>query len=278
MKCCTALLLLLTLTIAVPGGSAKSATTITLATTTSTRDSGLLDSLVPAFEQKTGIHVKVVAVGSGQAIEMGRRGDADVLLTHAPNAEKRFVTEGHGTERQLVMYNDFVLVGPKSDPASVTAAQSVTGAFARIAESESSFVSRGDESGTHFKEKDTWRQVGTAPKGHWYLRAGSGMAQTLRIASEKSSYTLTDRATLFAQQDTLDLVIVLAGDPSLRNHYAVTLVNPKKHPHVQADAGRQFADFLLSPEIQAIIESFGVAEYGEPLFFPLHTTAQRDFP
>ena len=261
-------LLLLSLTIAGCGGPAKPVTTITMATTTSTRDSGLLDVLVPMFERQTGIEVKVIAVGSGQALEMGRRGDADVLLTHAPDAEKQFVAEGYGTQRRLVMYNDFVLVGSKSDPANVREEDSITAAFTRIAKSESAFVSRGDESGTHMKEKGIWKQAGTSPQGRWYIQTGSGMAQTLRMASEKSAYTLSDRGTFLSQRDRLGLVIVSAGDPMLRNQYAVIVVDPKKHSHVEADAARQFADFLLSPETQAMIGSFGVEKYGEPLFLP----------
>jgi len=259
---------LLLLAVAGCGGSADSPATITLATTTSTRDSGLLDVLVPVFERQTGIEVKVVAVGSGQALEMGRRGDADVLLTHAPDAEKKFVAGGHGTERRLVMHNAFVLVGPPPDPANVREADSITAALTRIAESGADFVSRGDQSGTHMKERRIWKQAGTSPQGPWYIEAGSGMAQTLRTAGEKGAYTLSDRGTFLAQQDGLDLAILFSGDPMLRNQYAVIPVSPKKHPHVQADAARRFADFLLLPEAQAMIGAFGVEKYGEALFFP----------
>lgn len=249
------------------GGVEKPAQTITLATTTSTRDSGLLDVLVPMFERQTGIEAKVVAVGSGQALEMGRRGDADVLLTHAPDAEEQFVAEGHGTERRLVMYNDFVLVGPKPDPAQVHDEKSITAALRRIAQSESPFVSRGDESGTHLKEQSVWKEADISPQGDWYIKAGSGMAQTLRMASEKGAYTLTDRGTFLSQRNRLDLVILSVGDPMLRNQYAVIVVDPKKHPHVQASAAQRFADFLLSPETQRAIGDFGVEKFGEPLFF-----------
>lgn len=243
-------------------------TKCTLATTTSTRDTGLLDALVPKFQQQTGIEVKVVAVGSGQALELGRRGDADVLLTHAPNAERQFVAEGHGIERRTVMTNDFVLLGPRSDPANVGQENSIRAAFDRIAKTQSAFVSRGDESGTHQKERAIWRQAEVAPTGDWYIQSGSGMAQTLRMTSEKGAYTLSDRGTFLAQRDHLELLILFEGDSLLRNQYSVIVVNPTKHPHVQAEAARQFANFLLSPEIQAIIGSHGVDKFGEPLFYP----------
>ncbi|MEX0718264.1 MAG: substrate-binding domain-containing protein [Planctomycetaceae bacterium] len=250
------------------GGSNDAPRTITLATTTSTRDSGLLDVLVPMFEQETGIVVKVVAVGSGQALAMGRRGDVDVLLTHAPEAEERFVAEGHGIERRPVMHNDFVLVGPRSDPARVRETRSTTEAFARIADSRSPFVSRGDESGTHSKERSIWGETGIVPEGDWSIEAGSGMAQTLRLASEKEAYTLADRGTFLAQRERLDLEITLQGDPALRNRYAVIVVNPRQRPHVDIEAARRFADFLLAPDTQSTIGRFGVERFGEPLFFP----------
>jgi len=223
---------------------------------------------VPHFERQTGIEVKVVAVGSGQAIEMGRRGDADVLLTHAPEAEKRFVAKGYGRERRFVMHNNFVLVGPKSDPANVDAKKGVTAAFLQIAASGSSFVSRGDESGTHMQERSIWKRAGTSPQGPWYAQAGSGMAQTLRVASEKGAYTLSDWGTFLAQRKSLDLVVLSGGDPVLRNQYAVIVVEPAKHPHVKAEAGQKFADFLVAPETQAAIRNFGATQYGEPLFYP----------
>ncbi len=223
--------------------------------------------LVPLFETETGIEVKVVAVGSGQALELGRRGDADVLLTHAPDAEQQFMEEGHGTERHAVMHNDFVLVGPQSDPADVGNQTAITEAFRRIAENQSPFISRGDESGTHMKEKKIWKEGGIVPHGEWYLRAGAGMAAALRMAAEKHAYTLSDRGTFLAQQESLDLTILCEGDPLLQNPYAVIVVSTEKHPGVNQQAVRRFAEFLLSPAIQAIIGEFGIARFGQPLFF-----------
>jgi tungstate transport system substrate-binding protein len=249
-------------------GPSKPAETLTLATTTSTRDSGLLDGLVPLFKEQAGIEVKVVAVGSGQALELGRRGDADVLLTHAPEAEKQFMDEGHGEERLPVMYNDFVLVGPNSDPAKVKRLASASEAFQRIARSASAFVSRGDDSGTHQKEKQVWHRAGVAPQGAWYIRAGAGMAEALRMASEKHAYILSDRATFLAQRRKLDLILIAEGDPLLRNDYAVIVVSPAKHAHVNHRAAQRFARFLVSQEAQDAIARFGVAEYGEQFFFP----------
>jgi len=248
-----------------PGGRAQ---TLTLATTTSTRDSGLLDVLLPEFEKESGITVKVIAVGSGQALELGRRGDADVLLVHSPEAEQRFMAEGFGAERQSIMHNEFVLVGPSAKPAEIPEQSSITAAFRRIARSESSFVSRGDESGTHAKEKQIWSAAGVEPRGEWHIEAGSGMAEVLRMASEKQAYTLTDRGTYLAQRDKLNLVILAEGDPLLLNPYSVIVVSPAKHPQVNHAAARRFAGFLLSAQGQRVIETFGVEEFGQPLFFP----------
>ncbi|HID20966.1 MAG TPA: tungsten ABC transporter substrate-binding protein [Planctomycetaceae bacterium] len=241
---------------------------ITLATTTSTRDSGLLDVLIPVFEERTGIEVKVVAVGSGQALEMGRRGDADVLLTHAPAAEERFVAEGHGIERRSVMANDFVVVGPESDPAGIRDQPSAAEAFRRIALRKALFVSRGDESGTHMKERAIWKQAGIEPDGEWYLPVGRGMAEALRVASETQAYALADRGTFLAQRDGLSLSVLLEGDPLLHNPYSVMLVNPDKHSHVNVAAARRFAEFLVAEETQKLISRFGRDRFGQPLFFP----------
>lgn len=242
---------------------------LTLATTTSTRDSGLLDVLLPEFEEKTGIRVKAVAVGSGQALELGRRGDADVILSHAPEAEERFVAEGHSSARQLVMYNDFVLVGPAADPAEVSSADSVNAALQRVARHQAPFVSRGDRSGTHLKEQSLWRAAGLQKRGAWYIEGGSGMAETLRMASEKQAYTLADRGTFLSQRQQLDLRILISRDSQLHNPYAVLVVNPQKHPGVKSDEARRFAEFLQSPDVQARIASYGIEQFGEPLFFPL---------
>ncbi len=267
-------LFLLTAAIIGCSSSQKPANVITLATTTSTRDSGLLDVLVPMFEQQSGVQVKVVAVGSGQALELGRRGDADVLLTHAPAAEEEFIAEGFGSERRHVMYNDFVIVGPSADPAQIMNFSSVVEAIQRIAAAETVFVSRRDNSGTHQKELQLWQAAALTPEGAWYLQAGAGMAQTLRIASEKRAYALTDRATFLAHRDQLDLEILVKGDALLRNDYSVLLINPKKHPHLNHHAAQQFADFLLVPKTQQVIADFGRDKYRQALFFPHSETAQ----
>ena len=247
---------------------AKPPDAITLATTTSTRDSGLLDVLVPMFERESGVSVKIVAVGSGQALELGRRGDADVLLTHSPKAEEEFMSAGHGDSRQPVMHNDFVIVGPAPDPAAIQDADSVVEAVRRIAAAKSTFVSRGDESGTHAKELAIWKTAEISPQGDWYLQAGSGMAATLRIANEKNAYTLSDRGTFLAQSKQLDLVIRSEGDALLRNPYAVIVVSTTKHPYVNQAAAKRFADFLLSRTVQKAIATFGIDRCGQPLFFP----------
>jgi tungstate transport system substrate-binding protein len=260
-------LVCLALSFGVCGCSTKPAETLTLATTTSAQDSGLLDMLAPMFRAQTGIELKVVAVGTGQALELGRRGDADVLLVHAPSAEKKFMEEGFGALRREVMYNDFVLVGPPADPAAVKKEASIAEAFRRIAQHGSVFVSRGDESGTHQKEREIWKDAGVEPAGEWYIRAGAGMGQVLRMASEKRAYTLTDRGTYLAQGGGLDLSVLCEKDPILVNRYSVIVVNPEKHPSLRHQAARQFANFLTSPDVQKTIAEFGVERYGQPLFF-----------
>ncbi len=240
---------------------------LTLATTTSTHDSGLLDILVPMFERQSGVKVKVVAVGTGQALQLGRRGDADVLLVHDPAAEEKFVAEGYGVERREVMYNDFVLVGPTDDPAQIKGEKTVAEAFARIAGKRSPFVSRADESGTHQKEKQIWRRTKMEPRGDWYVRAGAGMGQVLRMADQKRAYTLSDRATYLAQRQGIDLDILWQGGPLLVNRYSVIVVSPEKHAHAHHHAARKFSDFLLSPEGQKAVADFGKDRYGQPLFF-----------
>jgi len=239
---------------------------ITLATTTSTQDSGLLDVLLPAFERESGIKVKVVAVGSGQALELGRRGDADVLLTHSPEAEKKFMDEGWGEKRQAVMHNDFVIVGPAEDKAGIKSARTAAAAFKMIAKARSVFVSRGDESGTHQKEKSVWADAGVDPQGTWYIRAGTGMAQALRMAHEKKAYILCDRATSLALRNEVELVVLVEGDDRLVNRYSVITVSPEKHPHVHRHDASRFAEFLVSPSGQKVIGAFGVERYGQPLF------------
>lgn len=247
-------------------GSGKSKT-LTVATTTSTQDSGLLGVIVPMFTAETGIDVKILAVGSGQAIELGRRGDADVLLTHAPTAELKFLSEGFADQRLSVMHNDFVLVGAKSDSAHVRETLSINEAFRRIAQQNSLFISRGDESGTHQKEREIWDQANHEPKGEWYVRSGTGMAAALRMASEKQAYTLSDRSTFLFQREKLDLAILFEGDHQLQNPYSVMVVSAQKHPNINHVAATQFAQFLRSPEIQREISNYGVQQFGQPLFF-----------
>jgi tungstate transport system substrate-binding protein len=249
-------------------GCSQSQECITLATTTSTQDSGLLDVLVPLFQKQSGVQVKVVAVGTGQALQLGRRGDADVLLVHDPDAEAKFMADGYGADRKGVMYNDFVLVGPAADPAGVKGQKQIAQAFRRVAEKQAPFVSRGDESGTHQKERAIWKEARGEPKGDWYLRAGAGMGQVLRIADEKKAYTLSDRGTYLAQRKGLDLLILSEGDPLLRNPYSVITVNPQMHAHVRKGAARKFVEFLMSPEVQKTIGEFGKDRHGQPLFFP----------
>ncbi|MBZ0169445.1 tungsten ABC transporter substrate-binding protein [Candidatus Methylomirabilis lanthanidiphila] len=242
--------------------------TVILATTTSTQDSGLLDVLVPLFEKRTGYLVKTISVGTGQALALGGRGEADVVLVHAPEAEKRYVADGTLINRQLVMHNDFIVVGPKEDPAQIRGMKKASDALRRIAEMKAAFVSRGDNSGTHQLEKRLWKEAGREPIGEWYLESGQGMGQTLGIATEKRAYTLTDRATYLALKKRLILDILVERDPSLLNIYSVMGVNPTRFPKVNTTGGMAFADFIVSPAAQEVIKNFGVEKFGEPLFFP----------
>ncbi len=239
---------------------------VILATTTSTQDSGLLDVLVPAFEKATGYTVKTVAVGSGQAMKMGESGDADVLLVHSPKAEKEFMTTGNGLDRELVMHNTFLIVGPPDDPAGIKGMTNATDAFKKIAASGSTFVSRGDGSGTETKELGIWDKAGVKPTGDKYLQTGQGMGATLQVASEKGAYTLTDIATWAASKDGLQLEVDVQGDPSLLNIYHVITIDPAKWPKVNAAGAEAFAGYILSPDGQAIIDSFGVDTLGMQLF------------
>jgi tungstate transport system substrate-binding protein len=241
---------------------------IILATTTSTQDSGLLDVLIPAFEKASGHTVKTVAVGSGQALKMGEEGNADVLLVHSPAAERTLVEGGFGVDRTLVMHNSFLVVGPAADAAGIKGMTSVPDAFAKVAGTPATFVSRGDESGTHTKELGYWKRAGIEPAGDWYLESGQGMGATLQIAAEKAGYALTDIATWLALGDDLALESSVTGDPSLLNPYHVIVVNPEKWPRVNTDGAKAFADYLLSAEGQAMIGEFGVAEFGQQLFVP----------
>ncbi|MCL6448571.1 MAG: extracellular solute-binding protein [Armatimonadetes bacterium] len=239
-----------------------------LATTTSTVDSGLLEVLIPEFEKKTGYKVKTISAGTGQALEMGKQGNADVLLVHAPKAEKDLVDSGVGINYQLVMHNDFIIVGPEKDPAGIKTAKNTIDAFKKIAQAQSTFVSRGDESGTHKKETDIWKEAGITPAGKWYVQAGTGMGNTLNIASEKAGYTLSDRATYLTNKENLKLAVLFEGDKTLLNIYHVMQVNPEKFSKVNAAGAKAFVDFLISPEGQRMIGDFGRDKFGAPLFFP----------
>ena len=239
-----------------------------LATTTSTQDSGLLDVLVPMFEQQTGYLVKTVAVGTGAALKMGQEGNADVLLVHAPASEIPLVQQGYVNDRRLVMHNDFVIVGPSSDPAGIKGTKTATEAFKKISAAGAGFISRGDDSGTNKMELTLWKLASITPQGNWYSESGQGMGATLKIASEKQAYTLTDRATYLANKSVLDLDILVEGDPALLNVYHVMVVNPKKFPKVNHAGAVAFADFITAPATQDVIGKFGVAKFGQPLFFP----------
>ena len=242
---------------------------VILATTTSTQDTGLLDVLIPIFEKETGYFVKTIAVGSGQAMAMGQKGEADVLLVHSPDAEKKFVDEGFGVNRRLVMHNDFVIVGAGADEAKIKNTKSAAGAFKLIAAAEVLFVSRGDNSGTHSQEKKLWKAAGINPEGQkWYQQTGLGMGQTLNVAAEKKGYTLADRGTYLAMKKNLGMDILVEGDAALLNIYHVMEVNIAKWPKVNVEGAKAFADFMVSKKTQTIIKSFGVDKYGSPLFFP----------
>ena len=240
-----------------------------LATTTSTQDSGLLDALVPLFQQQTGYQVKTIAVGTGQSMALGERGEADVVLVHAPESEKQWMAAGHGIDRKLVMYNDFVVIGPSADPAGLVGAADAVEVMQKVAGSGVLFISRGDSSGTHQLELQLWRAAGVDPKEQaWYQEVGQGMGQTLTIANEKQAYTITDRGTYLARRSTLDLQILAEGYRSFLNVYHVMVVNPNKGPRINVDGARAFVDFLVAPDTQAVSGPFGVERFGQPLFFP----------
>ena len=253
-------------------------TTVILSTTTSTQDSGLLDTLVPMFEKKTGLTVKVISVGTGQALALAARGEADVALVHAPSLERQYVEEGKMQNRRLVMYNDFVLIGPEDDPAKIKGLPKAVEALKRIAETPSRFVSRGDKSGTHLLERGLWKQAGIEPKGAWYIESGQGMGQTLGIANDRRAYTITDRGTWLAFQKRLSLPILVEKDKPLLNIYSVMEINPANGPRVNVAGGKAFADFMVAPETQAVIKAFGVDKYGQPLFVPIAGQSEADFP
>jgi tungstate transport system substrate-binding protein len=252
----------------IPAGCAPARAPLILACTTSTQDTGILDVLLPAFTAKHHVLVKAIAVGSGEALAMGRRGEADVLLVHSPAAESEFMAEGHGELRLDVMYNDFVLVGPAGDPARIGGVDAVE-ALRRIAATGAPFVSRGDQSGTHQREQELWRKAGVAPAGKgWYVSTGQGMAETARIAAEKRAYTLIDRGTWLALSARLGLPVLCEGGADLRNSYRVIVVSPTLHPKVHAREARLFARWLVSPPAQKLIGQFRRAEFGRSLFVP----------
>ena len=242
---------------------------ITVASTTSTEQSGLFKHLLPVFEKKTGIQVRVVALGTGQSLDMGRRGDADVVFVHARPLEEKFVAEGYGVRRFEVMYNDFVLIGPKSDPAKIEGTRDIVAALQKIKSAQAPFASRGDKSGTHFAELELWKAAGVdiaKDRGSWYRDTGSGMGPTLNTAAGMNAYALTDRGTWLSFKNRGDLVISVEGDQRLFNQYGVMLVNPAKHPHIKKELGQAFVDWVVSPEGQTTITEYKIG--GEQLFFP----------
>lgn len=242
---------------------------LVLATTTSTDDSGLLDFLLPMFEKEAGVTVDVIAVGTGQALKLGEDGNADVLLVHSRANEDKFMEAGHGTRREDIMYNDFVILGPESDPAGIKGMTNAADAMKKIAEAEAAFISRGDESGTHSKEKSLWAKAEIEPAGDWYISTGQGMGEVITMANEQQAYTLSDRATYLARSKAgLDLAVLVEGDKALFNPYGVITVNPEKNPGIKADLSNQFVDWLISVPTQEQIASFGKEEFGQSLFIP----------
>lgn len=240
-----------------------------LATTTSTQDSGLLEYLLPDFEKEYNVFMKVIAVGSGQAIQMGKDGNADVLLVHSPTAEKTYMEEKHGVRREDVMYNDFIIVGPEEDPAKIKNSATAVDAFKALMNSKSKFVSRGDDSGTHSKEKAIWKAAELEPSGNWYISAGQGMGAVLTMADEEKAYTLADRATYMTQVEKgLELQIMIEGDNQLLNPYGVIAVDPSKSPKINNEVANQFIDWLISDETQKKIADFKKEELGVSLFIP----------
>ncbi|MGQ9533143.1 MAG: substrate-binding domain-containing protein [Desulfotomaculales bacterium] len=258
----------LALVLALLGAGCGAKRDVVLATTTSTVDSGLLDVLIPEFERQTGYRVKTIAVGTGQALAMGERGEADVLLVHDPAAEKRLVDAGLGINYRLVMHNDFIVVGPPEDPAGIRGLRSAPAAFGQLAARRALFVSREDDSGTHKKEQEIWREAGVSPAGGWYQHSGQGMGATLLMASQKKAYTLTDRATYLVQKKNVDLDVMVEGDRSLLNVYHVMQVNPARFAKVNARGAEAFVEFMVAPETQKLIGDFGKDRFGQSLFFP----------
>lgn len=251
-------------------GAMKESDPLLLATTTSTENSGLLSAILPDFTKKTGIEVKVIAVGTGKALEMGRQGEVDVLLVHAKSSEETFVEEGHGKVRYDVMYNDFVIIGPEADPAKIKeeAPNDVVKALIKLSEKKEKFVSRGDDSGTHKKELSLWKEASIEPQGDWYIAAGKGMGDTIIMADELEGYTMADRATYLSFTEKADLQIVCEKDSQLFNQYGVIPVNPEKSETINKESADAFVEWLLSKETAKIIGEFGKEKYGQPLFIP----------
>jgi len=259
-----------------PAPAAAQHPPVILSTTTSTQDSGLLDVLVPLFERQTGYTVKTIAVGTGQALALAARGEADVVLAHAPALEKKYVADGKMLDRRLVMYNDFVIIGPAGDPAKIKGMKKAADAMKAIAATGSRFVSRGDNSGTHALEKSLWTLAGVEPQGAWYIGAGLGMGATLGIADDRRAYAVTDRGTFLALQKRVRLPILLEGDKPLSNIYSVMKVNPSNGPRVNAAGGAAFADFMVSADVQKVIKTYGVDKYGRALFEPVAGTKEEE--
>lgn len=265
-----ALITFLGLLVATDGHAADAASrNVILSTTTSTQDSGLLDVLVPPFEKQSGYSVKTISVGTGQSLELAAKGDADVALVHAPSLERKYLADGKLHNRRLVMYNDFVIIGPKDDPAKIAKLNSAGAALKAIERASAPFISRGDNSGTHNLEKSLWKAAGIQPQGSWYIESGQGMAATLGIAQERTAYTVTDRGTYLALQRRVTLPILVEGDRTLLNIYSVLEVNPGNGRRVNAVGGKAFADFMVSDQAQKLIKSFGVEKFGQPLFVPV---------
>ena len=277
MLLCVLLAVLCAMWAPAPAALAQS-TTVILSTTTSTQDSGLLDTLVPLFEKKTGFTVKTISVGTGQALALAARGESDVALVHAPSHERKYVEDGKMQNRRLVMYNDIVIIGPEVDPAMIKGIPKAAEALKRIADTQSRFVSRGDKSGTHLLELGLWKQAGVEPTGVWYIESGQGMGQTLGIANDRRAYTITDRGTWLAFQKRISLPILVEKDKPLLNIYSVMEVNPANGPRVNVGGGKAFADFMVAPDTQAVIKSFGIDKYGQPLFVPIAGKSDADFP
>jgi len=272
-----AVALLVCLVAWVSAGAQTPGSTLVLSTTTSTQDSGLLDVLVPLFEKQSGLTVKPVSVGTGQALALAARGEADVTLVHAPALEKKYVADGKLLNRRLVMYNDFIIVGPETDPAKIRGERRAAAALAKIAAAGARFVSRGDKSGTHILEQALWKEAGVTPSAPWYIESGQGMGATLGIADDRRAYTLTDRGTYLAFSKRIALKTLVEGDRALFNVYSVMEVNPANGPRVNSAGGKAFADFMVASATQAVIKTFGVEKFGQPLFVPIAGKKDEDF-